>query len=137
MRKILGILLMVLLLTVGCSGNQTTESKQTQQESQTTSAATVGTITYADIKDKEDVQIIDIRHPDFYLGWDNPKGNGGHIKGAIDFPASWLEYETNPEHIKIEFERRNIDLNKKTVLYDDEKVAFAAQKNQHYVDFFL
>lgn len=123
MRKILGILLMVLLLTVGCSGNQTTESKQTQQESQTTSAATVGTITYADIKDKEDVQIIDIRHPDFYLGWDNPKGNGGHIKGAIDFPASWLEYETNPEHIKIEFERRNIDLNKKTVLYDDEKVS--------------
>ncbi len=69
------------------------------------------------------VQIIDIRHPERFLGWKNEDGVSGHIANAVDFPVEWLEYEKNPENIDRELKRRHIDKNKKTVIYSDKDVA--------------
>ena len=40
-------------------------------------------------------------------------GAGGHIDGSIDFPASWLNIESNSSKIDIELKRREIDKSKK------------------------
>lgn len=75
---------------------------------------------FIEVKDLDsDIQIIDIRHPDLFLGWSNKEGNKGHIANAIDFPVSWLDYEKNREFIDIELQRRNIDKDRKTVIYSD------------------
>lgn len=69
---------------------------------------------------KEDLQIIDTRHPDLFLGWANDQGRKGHIAKAIDFPLAWLDYETNQDFLAIELDRRHIDREKKTLIYGDD-----------------
>lgn len=69
--------------------------------------------------DLSNVQLIDTRDESQYIGWKNENGVSGHIKGAMDFPADWLDYEKKAENINIELERRNISKDKKTVLYDN------------------
>lgn len=70
----------------------------------------------------DSVQIIDIRHPDKFLGWKNEDGVSGHIANAVDFPVEWLSYEKKPENIETELKRRHIDKDKKTVIYSDKDV---------------
>lgn len=81
------------------------------------------TIGYEELRD--DVQLIDTRSEDLYLGWKNAKGVSGHLKGAIDFPAQWLNYEPSKDKIDVELKRRKIDKSKKTVLYADDELSEA------------
>jgi thiosulfate/3-mercaptopyruvate sulfurtransferase len=80
------------------------------------------TITVADLEKEKDIQIIDIRSADLYLGWENEKGNSGHILNAMDFPVSWFTYEKSQENINIELKRRGLDKTKKTVIYSNDNV---------------
>lgn len=70
----------------------------------------------------DSTQIIDIRHPDKFIGWENEKKLSGHIAGAVDFPVEWINYEPNKENLNIELNRRHINKDKKTVLYSDGDV---------------
>ncbi|WP_135122027.1 rhodanese-like domain-containing protein [Aedoeadaptatus pacaensis] len=71
---------------------------------------------------KDDMQIIDTRTPDQFIGWKNSEGVSGHIPGAIDFPETWFDYEPDAKIIDIELERRHIDKTKPTVLYGNDDV---------------
>lgn len=117
----LPMVLILLILTIACGSEDLEGSKS--EEIVDNEEIEVGEIQFLEIEDlNSDIQIIDIRHPDLYLGWDNEEGNKGHIVNAIDFPASWLSYEENIEYINIELERRNIDKDKTTVIYDDSEI---------------
>ncbi|WP_107796689.1 rhodanese-like domain-containing protein [Campylobacter concisus] len=72
-----------------------------------------------------DAQLIDTRSEELYIGWKNKNGVSGHIKGATDFPAQWLDYEPNKDKISVELKRRGIDKSKKTVLYADDDLSEA------------
>lgn len=67
------------------------------------------------------VQFIDVRSVHQYIGWDSPEGPGGHIAGAVDFPAVWLEM-ADSSVIDRELSRRGLDKSVKTVLYDNGAV---------------
>lgn len=108
-NKLLCLLIGAIIATAGCSTkNETVKSK-------------VNEISVNDLEKVE--QIIDIRSEDKYIGWKNENGISGHINKAIDFPVKWLEYEKDKNHIDIELKRRNIDKNKKTVLYSDNDIS--------------
>lgn len=120
MKRIFLFLLMMIVFVSGCNNQPAESNEETNAESQTETSE-IKVVNFDDIKG-QDVQIIDIRHPDLYLGWGNSEGKGGHIEGAMDFPVSWLKYETNPEFIDIELQRRHLDKEKKTVIYEDGDV---------------
>ena len=85
-------------------------------------------------------QLIDTRHTEYYLGWKNENGVSGHIPSAIDFPAVWLDYESNKEYLDIELIRRDIDKAKTTVLYADEDVeqaVFDKFRTQGFSDLYV
>ncbi|WP_156286395.1 rhodanese-like domain-containing protein [Oceanivirga salmonicida] len=66
------------------------------------------------------IQIIDIRDEEYYIGWKNSFGISGHIPNAIDFPIAWLDFDK--DKLNLELKRKNIDKNKKTVIYSDESI---------------
>ncbi len=70
----------------------------------------------------ETYQVIDIRDPEYFIGWKNKHGHSGHIKNAIDFPSTWLDYIKDDKVLEKELRRRNIDKNKTTILYSDNDV---------------
>ena len=43
------------------------------------------------------VQFVDVREEYQFIGWDSEEGPGGHIPGAMDFPASWLNLGLPPD----------------------------------------
>ena len=63
------------------------------------------------------VQFVDVREEYQFIGWDSEEGPGGHIAGAMDFPASWLSLDVKPGTIDTELTRRGLKKNVKTVLY--------------------
>lgn len=125
--KLISLILMIVLMCtlIGCVQNsvkETSESTKTDMENNTNTDEKMKTITISDLRDGKDLQIIDIRSQDLYLGWKNEKGNSGHIENAMDFPIAWLSYETSQENIDIELERRGLDKIKKTIIYTDDNV---------------
>ena len=44
-----------------------------------------------DLRGQENVAILDLRQESEYIGWAVNSAEGGHIEGAYDFPADWLE----------------------------------------------
>lgn len=65
-----------------------------KEEAKTEQKATgeIGTVSIDDLN-TTDTQVIDIREEEQYIGWETEDGKGGHIKGAIDFPESWLDMD--------------------------------------------
>ena len=63
------------------------------------------------------VQFVDVREEYQFIGWDSEEGPGGHIAGAMDFPASWLSLDVKPGTIDTELTRRGLKKEVKTVLY--------------------
>lgn len=123
--KWIAIILMLMLTFVACTQKNNIEistQSQTGVKDTKESDAKMKTITIAQLAKEKDLQIIDIRSQDQYLGWKNNKGNSGHILNAIDFPVAWLTYETSQENINIELERRGLNIAKKTVIYSDDIV---------------
>lgn len=44
----------------------------------------------------DDMQLVDVREEEQYIGWNIGDKPGGHIAGAVDFPASWLSQSRIP-----------------------------------------
>ena len=63
------------------------------------------------------VQFVDVREEYQFIGWDSEEGPGGHISGAMDFPASWLSLDVKSGTLDTELTRRGLKKNVKTVLY--------------------
>ncbi|WP_018591245.1 sulfurtransferase [Terrisporobacter glycolicus] len=113
-KKVLMVisLLSMSMITVACSSTQQEDNND------------IKSIKVSQINEEIDkgTQVIDIREEYQYIGWDNKEGAGGHIDGSIDFPASWLDIESNFSKINIELKRREIDKSKKTVIYSNNEV---------------
>lgn len=78
--------------------------------------------------DITNMQVVDIREEEQYIGWDTVDGKGGHIKGAIDFPKSWLSMDFDKDSaigttMESELKRRGLDPEKPTVLYSNKDVS--------------
>jgi molybdopterin synthase sulfurtransferase len=122
-----GFALFFLLLSsffalAACS-NSTKVNNNEQTEKKSTAAA-VQTISTDDLKTdlgKKDWLVIDTRSNDAFNGWplDGVK-RGGHIKGAVDFSANWLNVsdDKKDEKLKSLLKSKGITPNKKIVLYD-------------------
>ena len=127
------------LVTAACSApapdsqTQAQETKEAQEEIQSTALgeeeaqAETGTVTAEELADTE-AQIIDIRSEEQYIGWTTEEGPGGHIRGAVDFPESWLSIDLEKDSaigttMDRELERRGLDPAKETVLYSNSAVS--------------
>jgi 3-mercaptopyruvate sulfurtransferase SseA len=139
MRKIkwIGIILIIVLALTACAkkDENSLNDMQTEVQYNNESDIEIKTITILDFEKEKDIQIIDIRDEDQYLGWKNDKGNSGHILNAMDFPSAWLTYEIPQEHIDIELERRGLDKSKKTVIYSNDDVPKEDYKRFHALGF--
>lgn len=135
-----------------CSGG----AKETAETSQTTAAETmaesvaaeetgaqaqgeIGSVTVEEIKDKE-IQLIDVRSEEQYIGWKTAEGEGGHMEGAVDFPESWLSMDLEKESaigttMELELERRGLDRSKETVLYGNGTVSEETAKKYQELGF--
>lgn len=109
--KLLSILT-ISMLFVACSNGDSVSDNDMQS------------IKVAKLKSKLDsnVQIIDTRQSHQYIGWDTDDSPGGHIKGAIDFPVTWLDIEEDPVKLNTELKRREIDKSKETIIYSDSDI---------------
>ncbi len=116
---LLFLLFSSLFLLSACSDN----NKESNSEKTKTTAA-VQTIKTNELKanlGKKDWVIVDTRSNDAFNGWalDGVK-RGGHIKGAVDFSANWLNAADNKKDEKLKklLKSKGISSNKKVVLYD-------------------
>lgn len=75
-----------------------------------------------DLRDQENVAILDLRQESEYIGWAVNSTEGGHIKGAYDFPADWLEMLESDGRILTELKRKEIEPGMDLVLYDTDEV---------------
>lgn len=88
------------------------------------SPAEIQTIALADLQEnlgKEDWVVVDTRSNDAWNGWAlDGVERGGHIKGAVDFSAAWLnaDVEKKDEKVKDELKTKGIISDKNIVLYD-------------------
>ncbi|MDP4104106.1 MAG: rhodanese-like domain-containing protein [Bacillota bacterium] len=105
-----------------CS-NSTKENNSEKTEKKSTTSA-VHTISTEDLKtdlEKKDWLVVDTRSNDAFNGWplDGVK-RGGHIKGAVDFSANWLNVsdDKKDEKLKSLLKSKGITTNKNIVLYD-------------------
>ncbi|MGL5122794.1 MAG: rhodanese-like domain-containing protein [Fusobacteriaceae bacterium] len=106
-------------------------------------------ISTKDIKNfmkEENTVVVDTRINDIYNGWDiDNNGTGGHIEGASDFSAKWLEVDLKP-HIKEEklskaLDEKKITKDKRIILYDtngkDSKIVADYLSSKGYVNILL
>lgn len=129
MKKRVVLLLMSMVLAIGitaCGSNKDTDKKEETKTEQAASGE-IGKVSIDDLN-TDDVQVIDIREEDQYIGWETADGKGGHIKGAVDFPESWLDMDIENDAaigttMENELERRGLELDKATVLYSNKDVA--------------
>ncbi len=131
-----------------CSGG----AKETAETAQTTAAESaaaeetgaqaqgeIGSVTVEEIRDKE-IQLIDVRSEEQYIGWKTAEGEGGHMEGAVDFPESWLSMDLEKESaigttMELELERRGLDRSKETVLYGNGTVSEETAKKYQELGF--
>ena len=136
MKKRVVLVLMAAMLVVGvtaCGSKDAGKKEEAKTEQKATGE--IGTVSIDDLN-TTDTQVIDIREEEQYIGWETEDGKGGHIKGAIDFPESWLDMDIENDAaigttMENEIERRGLDLDKATVLYSNQDVSEEdAQKYQ-------
>lgn len=123
-RKGLVIFMLLLgsLLLLSACGNKDKANESQREESKTSTV--VKSISTDDLKtnlEKEDWIIIDTRSNDAFNGWplDGVK-RGGHIEGAVDFSATWLnaDQEKLDEKLQQILKDKEITKDKNVVLYD-------------------
>jgi molybdopterin synthase sulfurtransferase len=119
---LLFLLLSSFFIMAACSNN-TKENNNEKTEKKSTATA-VHTITTDDLKtdlEKNDWLVVDTRSNDAFNGWplDGVK-RGGHIKGAVDFSANWLNVadDKKDEKLKALLKSKGMTPNKQIVLYD-------------------
>lgn len=109
-------------MLAACSNNSTTE--KVEKKNKVDTSVVLETINTDDLKaniEKEDWVIVDTRLNDAFNGWPlDGVERGGHIEGAVDFSASWLETEVEKidEKLTEVLQSKGITADKNIVLYD-------------------
>ncbi len=134
------LMLCSFLALTACSGtNKTTGGEKTDKKSKTTTVRTIKTEDLKENLGKEDWVVVDTRSNDAFNGWPlDGVERGGHIKGAVDFAANWLnaEVDKKDEKLKKLLKSKGITADKNVVLYDangkDAQSVSAYLKNAGY-----
>ena len=117
-KKLLSLVSCVILsatLAVGCNSNK----KDTTNEQKD-----IKVVATEDVKkslEDEKTIIVDARGNDVYSGWAvGGASRGGHIPGATDFSASWLESEADnkDEYLADAIENKNLKSYENVIVYD-------------------
>ncbi|WP_045524393.1 sulfurtransferase [Neobacillus niacini] len=119
-KAILFFLLSSFLLLSACSNDVTSDMNEKTDTSKTAQTTIETEELKANIENEEWV-IVDTRSNDAFNGWAlDGVERGGHIKGAVDFSASWLLVETDKKEEKLTevLKSKGITADKKVVLYD-------------------
>lgn len=126
-KKFLSVFLssaLAISMLSGCAKNEEKSDKKAESKYETVTTDDLKSA----LKDEKAV-VLDARLNDAYNGWaiDGAK-RGGHIPGAKDFSASWLnceyddkenlEGETREEVLKEAIENKGISADKKVIVYD-------------------
>lgn len=126
MRTLILTIALVLLIAMSltaCS-SKTTGQEDEKDVTQVENKGGIQAISTEELKDKLDDDswiIVDTRINDAYNGWKlDGVERGGHIKGAVDFSANWLdvEVEDKEELLNEALDTKGIDSAKNIVLYD-------------------
>jgi len=122
MKKIsIFILSIAILFTLG--GCKNSSSEKDTNKKRTSSTKKDITINEAKKIIKDDKSIfVDLRPTEEYIGWNIDGNKGGHIEGAIDFPKEWFSIIKDDKKLEKELARRNINKDKKIVLYSNKEV---------------
>ncbi|WP_065422713.1 rhodanese-like domain-containing protein [Clostridium sporogenes] len=122
MKKIsIFILSIAILFTLGGCKNSSSE-KDTNKKGTSSTKKDI-TINEAKKIIKDDKLIfVDLRPTEEYIGWNIDGNKGGHIEGAIDFPKEWFSIIKDDKKLEKELARRNINKDKKIVLYSNKEV---------------
>lgn len=128
LRKVALPVIFILLISISlsaCSSNQVEkDNKQVTEQENKKEDQGIQSISTEDLKKKlndDSWVIVDTRINDAYNGWKlEGVKRGGHIKGAVDFSAKWLDVEVdNKENILSEaIDVKGIAPAKNIVLYD-------------------
>lgn len=112
------VLIVALLSLIGCQGKTTANNADTGKKEELISIST------QELQDKigqTDWVIVDTRINDAYNGWQlEGVKRGGHVKGAVDFAANWLQVEDKDKEQKLDkvLKDKGITAQKNVVLYD-------------------
>lgn len=117
-KKLLSLVSCAILsatLVVGCSSNKTDTSNGEND---------IKVVATEDVKkslEDEKTIIVDARGNDVYSGWAiEGSSRGGHIPGATDFSANWLESESDnkDEYLADAIENKNLKSYENVIVYD-------------------
>ena len=117
-KKLLSLVSCIILLAtlvVGCNSNKTDTSNEEND---------IKVVATEDVKkslEDEKTIIVDARGNDVYSGWAvGGASRGGHIPGATDFSASWLESEADnkDEYLADAIENKNLKSYENVIVYD-------------------
>ena len=117
-KKLLSLVSCIILLAtlvVGCNSNKTDTSNEEND---------IKVVATEDVKkslEDEKTIIVDARGNDVYSGWAvGGASRGGHIPGATDFSASWLESKSDDkdEYLADAIENKNLKLYENVIVYD-------------------
>lgn len=114
---LLAFLLIGGLLLAACSDKEETSNVETS----TTDLQSISVDDLQNNLGKEDWVVVDTRLNDAFNGWElDGVERGGHIKGAIDFSAAWLDVDADQkdEKLKEVLKTKGITAEKNIVLYD-------------------
>ncbi|WP_318505579.1 rhodanese-like domain-containing protein [Bacillus sp. T3] len=115
------LLIGCLLLLSACGNNDKADDSKKQENNVSADVEKISTDDLKSNLEKEDWIIVDTRSNDAFNGWplDGVK-RGGHIEGAVDFSAEWLnvEQEKLDEKLQQLLKDKKITKDKNVVLYD-------------------
>lgn len=120
-KTIIFLLFSCFLILSACSNVSKTMNEKPDKKDSTNLAESIKTEDLKANIGKDDWVIVDTRSNDAFNGWalDGVK-RGGHIKGAVDFSANWLNVEVDQKNKKLSdtLKSKGITSGKKVVLYD-------------------
>ena len=118
-KKLLSLVSCAILsatLVVGCSSNNKTDTTDGENDIKVVATEDVK----KSLEDSKTI-IVDARGNDVYSGWAiEGASRGGHIPGATDFSASWLESESDnkDEYLSDAIENKNLKSYENVIVYD-------------------
>lgn len=110
-----------MLLIAACANNEQSTGNEKKDQKQEFEMKTISTDDLKSKTDEESWVIVDTRSNDAYNGWPlDGVERGGHIKGAVDFSADWLNVEQDQLDKKLLqiLSNKGISKEKNVVLYD-------------------
>ncbi|MEG1254604.1 rhodanese-like domain-containing protein [Clostridium sp.] len=123
MKKSIKLIIMALILTLSMTALTACGSKDKAKEEGNSNIEikTIDTKELSKNIGNDQWVIVDTRENDAFNGWklDEVK-RGGHIQGAVDFSAAWLDVDSKDKDNRLaeDLEARGISAEKNVVLYD-------------------